>query len=109
MAFDPQKNPLSLQAITPQQAGWDATLQADLESLAPADAIYAGLVKIAGADASGRLDITAVPLMPTFTVGALPPAVARGLIYVSDEVGGAVPAFADGTNWRRTTDRAIVS
>jgi hypothetical protein len=31
------------------------------------------------------------------------------LIYVSDEVGGAVPAFSDGTNWRRVTDRAIVS
>lgn len=30
-------------------------------------------------------------------------------IYVSDETGGAVPAFSDGTNWRRVTDRAIVS
>jgi hypothetical protein len=33
----------------------------------------------------------------------------RGLIYVTDEAGGAVPAFSDGTNWRRVTDRAIVS
>lgn len=32
-----------------------------------------------------------------------------GLIYVSDESGGAVPAFSDGTDWRRVTDRAIVS
>ena len=31
------------------------------------------------------------------------------LIYVTDEAGGAVPAFSDGTNWRRVTDRAIVS
>lgn len=31
------------------------------------------------------------------------------LIYVTDEVGGAVLAFSDGTNWRRVTDRAIVS
>ena len=31
------------------------------------------------------------------------------LIYVTDETGGAVPAFSDGTNWRRVTDRAIVS
>jgi hypothetical protein len=28
---------------------------------------------------------------------------------VTDESGGAVPAFDDGTNWRRVTDRTIVS
>jgi hypothetical protein len=31
------------------------------------------------------------------------------LVYVSDEAGGAVPAFSDGTSWRRVTDRAVVS
>lgn len=31
------------------------------------------------------------------------------LIYVTDDVGGAVPAFSDGTNWRRVQDRAIIS
>lgn len=31
------------------------------------------------------------------------------MIYVADEVGGAVPAFSDGVNWRRVTDRNIVS
>jgi hypothetical protein len=31
------------------------------------------------------------------------------MIYVSDESGGATLAFNDGTNWRRITDRAIVS
>lgn len=30
-------------------------------------------------------------------------------IYVTNETGGAVPAFSDGTNWRRVTDRAIIS
>lgn len=40
----------------------------------------------------------------------LPASAHRGAwIYVTDEVGGAVPAFSDGTNWRRCTDRAIVS
>ena len=36
---------------------------------------------------------------------------ARGLnlAYAEDEAGGAVPAFSDGTTWRRVTDRAIVS
>lgn len=32
-----------------------------------------------------------------------------GLIYVSDEAGGAVIAFSDGTNWLRVTDRAVIS
>lgn len=31
------------------------------------------------------------------------------MIFVTDESGGSVPAFTDGTNWRRVTDRAIVS
>lgn len=30
-------------------------------------------------------------------------------IVVNDEVGGMVPAFNDGTYWRRVTDRAVVS
>lgn len=31
------------------------------------------------------------------------------MIFVSDETGGAVMAFYDGTNWRRITDRAVIS
>jgi hypothetical protein len=46
----------------------------------------------------------------SYTASSLPSAAtAGGLIYVSDEAGGAVLAFSDGTNWRRLTDRAIVS
>ena len=53
--------------------------------------------------------VQATPLA-TYTVATLPAATTPGLmIYVSDESGGAVPAFSDGTNWRRVTDRAIVS
>jgi hypothetical protein len=46
-----------------------------------------------------------------FTVATLPsPTNIEGtIIYVSDETGGAVLAFSDGTNWRRVTDRVIVS
>ena len=51
--------------------------------------------------------------LPTYTVATLPavPPIANGIymIGVSDETGGAVPAFSDGTNWRRVQDRAIVS
>lgn len=46
----------------------------------------------------------------SYTVGTLPSAAVAGqMIYVSNEVGGATPAFSDGTNWRRVADRAIVS
>lgn len=52
-----------------------------------------------------------------YTVATLPPAADfdpdengfASFVYVSDESGGAQMAFSDGTNWRRFTDRAIVS
>ena len=45
-----------------------------------------------------------------FPVSALPsPALPYKQIMVTDETGGPVPAFNDGTNWRRSTDRAVVS
>ncbi|MFK7940753.1 MAG: DUF2793 domain-containing protein [Roseovarius sp.] len=50
--------------------------------------------------------------LPSYTVAALPApglAGAGSQAFVSDETGGAVPAFSDGTNWRRYTDRAVVS
>ena len=49
--------------------------------------------------------------LQVLTVSTLPDAtISEGfLVYVSDESGGAVPAFSDGVNWRRVTDRAVVS
>ncbi len=49
-------------------------------------------------------------LHDSFRVAGLPNAGVPGqMIYVSDESGGATMAFSDGSNWRRITDRAIVS
>jgi hypothetical protein len=50
------------------------------------------------------------PLQP-FTVATAPdPARFRyAMIFVTNEAGGAVPAFSDGVNWRRVTDRAVIS
>lgn len=49
-------------------------------------------------------------VMPDATVGTVGSAAApHRLKYISDESGGAVPAFNDGTNWRRVTDRAVIS
>lgn len=45
-----------------------------------------------------------------YTVATVPDATTEaGIIYVSDDVGGGVLAFSDGTNWRRVTDRAVVT
>tara|TARA_R110001606_G_scaffold287628_2_gene435754 strand:- start:1154 stop:2389 length:1236 start_codon:yes stop_codon:yes gene_type:complete len=50
------------------------------------------------------------PTGDSFVVASLPSAAQPGqMIYVSDETSGSVMAFSDGTNWRRITDRAIVS
>jgi hypothetical protein len=49
-------------------------------------------------------------VLPSYTVSTLPSTnPAGGMLFVTDETGGSVPAFSDGTNWRRVTDRAIVS
>lgn len=49
-------------------------------------------------------------VLPYYTVAQLPSSEIVGqLIFISNESGGAVPAFSDGTNWRRVTDRVIVS
>lgn len=47
----------------------------------------------------------------SYTVAGLPAAAdyEGAAVYVSDETGGAVLAFSDGTDWRRSTDRAVVS
>lgn len=56
-------------------------------------------------------DATLLIQARSFTVATLPSASAypRGVIYVSNEAGGATIAFSNGTNWLRCQDRAIVS
>lgn len=59
----------------------------------------------------GTFPMTAPLLNFEVTVATLPDATIweGATIYVSDETGGSIIAFSDGTNWRRLTDRAIVS
>lgn len=49
--------------------------------------------------------------LASYTVATVPTAAdfPEGVIYVSDESGGAVIAFSDGSNWLRVTDRAVIS
>lgn len=57
----------------------------------------------------GQADAAVV--LPFYTVATVPSASMwqYGLIYVTNDAGGAVPAFSDGSAWRRVTDRAVVS
>lgn len=67
--------------------------------------VQGGVTKVATVS-----DIKLVPFA-VYTVATVPTASSYTavIIMVSDETGGYVPAFSDGTNWRRTTDRAVVS
>jgi hypothetical protein len=49
----------------------------------------------------------AVGTIPRFTIATLPAVTDQRAIIVTNESGGAVMAFSDGTNWRRVTDRAV--
>jgi hypothetical protein len=73
------------------------------------------LIQMDGAAALNRLVRTwfsGPARLQSYTVAGVPSASFEGsgaMIYVSNESGGAVIAFSDGTNWRRVTDRAIIS
>ena len=64
-----------------------------------------------GLPIDGTKPMLAPLLLKSYTVATLPTASLweAAIIYVSDEAGGAQPAFSDGTNWRRFTDRLVVS
>lgn len=48
--------------------------------------------------------------LPPYGVSSLPSASIPGcMIFVTDASGGSIPAFSDGTNWRRVDDRSIVT
>ena len=50
------------------------------------------------------------PILNTTVAGAPDPTDLHGhVIFVTDETGGATLAFSDGEDWRRWTDRAIIS
>lgn len=72
---------------------------------------YAGETEVAYIRGDGYMVATGPRGLRSYTVGTVPTASSfpNSDIYVSDESGGAVSAFSDGTNWRRSTDRAIIS
>jgi Protein of unknown function (DUF2793) len=66
----------------------------------------------AWSDALVIVAATGTPRVPSIAKSSLPAAATAGagaIVHVSDEAGGTVLAFSDGTTWRRVTDRAAVS
>ena len=57
----------------------------------------------------GGLRVNAPIGMKSYTVATLPTVGTAEWVYVSNETGGAIPCFSDGTNWRRCSDRAIAA
>lgn len=71
-----------------------------------------GRVGVGTPSPTTTLHVSGPVRLGTYTVATVPSASASGagsIIYVSDETGGAVSAFSDGTDWRRMTDRAVIS
>jgi hypothetical protein len=51
-------------------------------------------------------------VLPSFTVAeiaSLPASPVGQMVICTNEAGGTVPAFSDGTDWRRVTDRAVIT
>jgi hypothetical protein len=69
-------------------------------------------INIVGTVSSAVLEASVLVKFPSYDVAGVPSAATSGAgatIFVSNEIGGSVLAFSDGTNWRRCTDRQIIS
>ena len=75
------------------------------------DSVFLTWIKPTAGYASSVKSVYTQALDEYTVAGGLPtPSLWQGhMIMVTDETGGYVPAFCDGTNWRRVTDRAIVA
>jgi hypothetical protein len=71
-----------------------------------------GNVGIGTTAPSTKLHVAGPVRLGSYTVATVPSASGSGagsMIFVSNESGGAVIAFSDGTAWRRVTDRLVIS
>lgn len=53
--------------------------------------------------------VTAMQVLKSYSKTALPAQAEGAMIYVTDATGGSIPAYSDGTNWRRMSDGSIVN
>tara|TARA_R110000851_G_scaffold12997_5_gene44692 strand:+ start:4116 stop:5114 length:999 start_codon:yes stop_codon:yes gene_type:complete len=94
-AFDAQLSTLS--GLTSTQTGY---LTAQDQSVSSTSTVNFNEIIMAGPVTLQSYTVAGVPTASSFT-GAM--------IFVSDETGGSTPAFSDGSNWLRVSDRAIIS
>ena len=65
---------------------------------------------VATADPVDIFEFKIPPVLPSYVVASLPTTVVAGAqAFCTNETGGAVNVFYDGSNWRRCTDRAVAS
>ena len=65
---------------------------------------------VATADPVDIFEFKIPPVLPSFTVANLPTTVVAGAqAFCTNDTGGAVNVFYDGSAWRRCTDRAVAS
>lgn len=82
----------------------DDTLNFGLITESVDDTYDLGLIVISGVISPNLF------ILPTYLKSNLPGVIPQGqMVFVIDDVGGSIPAFSDGTNWRRVTDRQVVS
>ena len=71
-----------------------------------------GDVLIGAGTPSTKLQVDGPIKCASYTVATVPAAATVGAgtqIYVTNETGGATPAWSDGATWRRASDRAAIS
>ena len=75
------------------------------------DEVVVAALAVDGVVTVVALDVEGPVAVKSYTVAGAPSAatLAGQIIYVSDETGGAVLAFSDGTSWRRVTDRSVIA
>ena len=78
----------------------------------PGSSAYTNEYSLYGATANAGAYNAGGFQLPSVAVANLTTAVPQttgNMVFCTDETGGAIPVFYDGTNWRRMSDRAIAS
>lgn len=102
LTYNASTNTLETEALIASSVSAPATITGTYTVASPTTVTLAAGTEIINSSPM-RLMPRTVAQLATLTASA------GAMVYVTNETGGAVPAFFDGTSWRRVTDRAVVS